>query len=100
LTTIESSSSVVDIGNLLDTFPPVTLTVSSFFKQEPDKLRDEDLYKFLQELKRSSPIQKRLKCIRATLKLDISVAPEQTKYCFTPELAKFIPFPGNHENIY
>ena len=27
-----------DVGNLLDTFPPVTLTVSSFFKQEGDKV--------------------------------------------------------------
>ena len=32
----------------LDNFPPVTLTVSSFFKQEADKLKDEDLYKHLQ----------------------------------------------------
>lgn len=36
---------------------------------------------------------KRLKCIRGTLKLDISVAPEQIKHCLTPELAKLIPFP-------
>ena len=62
--------------------------------QEHDKLRDEDLYKFLQDLKRPSPVLKRLKCIRGTLKLDISVAPEQTKHCYTPELAKLIPFPG------
>ncbi len=78
----------------LDSFPPVTLTVSSFFKQEGDKLRDEDLYKFLLDLKRPSTALKRLKCIRGTLKLDISVAPEQPKYCFSPELTKFIPFPG------
>ena len=82
-----------DVGNLLDTFPPVTLTVSSFFKQEGDKLRDDDLYKFLQDLKRPSPVLKRLKCIRGSLKLDISVAPEPLKHCLTPELAKLIPFP-------
>ena len=82
-----------DVGNLLDTFPPVTLTVSSFFKQESDKLRDDDLYKFLQDLKRPSPVLKRLKCIRGSLKLDISVAPEPLKHCLTPELAKLIPFP-------
>ena len=78
---------------MLDTFPPVTLTVSSFFKQEGDKLRDDDLYKFLQDLKRPSPVLKRLKCIRGSLKLDISVAPEPLKHCLTPELAKLIPFP-------
>ena len=82
-----------DVGSMLDNFPPVTLTVSSFFKQESDKLRDEDLYKFLIDLKRPSPVLKRLKCIRGTLKLDISVAPEQMKHCLTTELTKLIPFP-------
>lgn len=77
----------------LDSFPPLTLTVSSFFKQEGDKLKDEDLYKFLLDLKRPSTALKRLKCIRGTLKLDISVASDQVKHCFTPELAKLIPFP-------
>ena len=80
--------------SLFDSFQPVTLTVSSFFKQEADKLRDEDLYKFLQDLRRPSPVFKRLKCIRGTLKLDISVAPEPLKYCLTPELAQLIPFPN------
>ena len=47
----------------LDTFHPVTLTVSSFFKQEGDKLSDEDLYKFLADLKRQSSVIKRLKCL-------------------------------------
>ncbi|XP_040566544.1 dedicator of cytokinesis protein 7 isoform X1 [Lepeophtheirus salmonis] len=87
LNSVEESPS-----NSLDNFPPVTLTVSSFLKQEGDKLKDEDLYKLLQDLKRPSPALKRIKCIRGTLKLDISVAPEQTKYCLTPELAKIIPF--------
>jgi hypothetical protein len=82
-----------DVGSMLDSFPPVTLTVSSFFKQEADKLRDDDMYKFLQDLKRPSPVLKRLKCIRGTLKLDISVAPENLKHSLTPELAKLIPFP-------
>ena len=88
-TLVESSTS-----NLFDSFQPVTLTVSSFFKQEPEKLRDDDLYKFLQDLRRPSPVFKRLKCIRGTLKLDISVAPEQVKYSLTPELSQLIPFPN------
>ena len=83
-----------EITAQLDSFPPVTLTVSSFFKQESDKLKDEDLYKFLLDLKRPTTALKKLKCIRGTLKLDISVAAEQQKYCFTPELTKLIPFPG------
>ena len=92
-TLIPNENRETDVGSMLDSFPPVTLTVSSFFKQESDKLRDDDLYKFLQDLKRPSPVLKRLKCIRGTLKLDISVAPEQMKHCLTPELSKLIPFP-------
>jgi len=84
-----SSSSV----HALDSFQPVTLTVSSFFKQESERLKDDDLYKFLLDLKRPSTAVKKLKCIRGTLKLDISVASEQIKHCFSPELAKLIPFP-------
>ncbi len=93
---IAGESGSPDVGNLLDTFPPVTLTLSSFFKQEGEKLRDDDLYNVLPHLKqtdRPSPVLKRLKCIRGALKLDISVAPEQIKHCLTPELAMLIPFP-------
>lgn len=79
-----------DFTTSLDTFRPVTLTVSSFFKQESDKLRDEDLYKFLQDLKR--PLQlKKLKCIPGVLKLDISPCPEELRGCFTPELEPLYP---------
>ena len=49
-----------------DNFRPVTLTVSSFFKQEAEKLGDEDLYKFLNDLKRPTSILKKLKCIPGT----------------------------------
>jgi hypothetical protein len=42
------AASESDLTAGLDNFPPVTLTVSSFFKQEADKLKDEDLYKHLQ----------------------------------------------------
>ena len=50
------------------------------YLQEPDKLNDEHLYRFLQDLKKPSPVLKRLKIIKGTLKLDISVAPEQVGY--------------------
>jgi hypothetical protein len=43
-----AAGSESDLNAGLDNFPPVTLTVSSFFKQEADKLKDEDLYKHLQ----------------------------------------------------
>ncbi|XP_046985251.1 dedicator of cytokinesis protein 7 [Schistocerca americana] len=82
-----------DFGSNLDTFRPVTITVSNFFKQESDRLRDEDLYKFLQDLKRPCSVIKKLKSIPGTLKLDISPCPEELKNCLTPELAKLKPFP-------
>ena len=97
-------SSELEVVPDLTNFRPVTLTVSSFFKQvcletmapkptviflylvylfyffswfyktllyiffcncvqESDKLKDEDLYKFLADLKRPSSVLKRLKCI-------------------------------------
>lgn len=81
-----------DFGSGLDTFRPVTLTVSSFFKQEQDRLRDEDLYKFLVDLKRPCTVHKR-KTIPGTLKLDISPCPDEVPYCLTPELARINPYP-------
>ncbi|GBM46681.1 Dedicator of cytokinesis protein 7 [Araneus ventricosus] len=82
-----------DLASNLDSFRPVTLTVNSFFKQETDRLRDEDLFKFLVDLKRPSSVLKRLKCIPGILKLDIAPCPEEPKYCLTPELARLHPYP-------
>ena len=47
---------------------PIPLTFAHFvllfyFAQESDKLKDDDLYKFLADLKRPSSVLKRLKCI-------------------------------------
>ncbi|XP_038048648.1 dedicator of cytokinesis protein 7-like isoform X3 [Patiria miniata] len=81
-----------DTGNL-DTFHPVTITVSSFFKQEGDKLSDDDLYKFLADLKRPTSVLKRLKCIPGSLKLDISPMPDNPPYCLTPDLQQVKPYP-------
>ncbi|XP_037071208.1 dedicator of cytokinesis protein 7-like [Pollicipes pollicipes] len=81
-------------GQSLQTFRPVTLTVASFFKQESDRLKEEDLFKHLQDLKRPSSGLKKLKCIGGTLKLDISPCPDEVKNCLTPELAKIRPYPA------
>ncbi|XP_064626372.1 dedicator of cytokinesis protein 7-like isoform X5 [Lineus longissimus] len=81
--------------NPLENFRPVTITVSSFFKQENEKLSDDDLYKFLADLKRPMSVQKKLKCIPGTLKLDISLCPDEPKYCLSPELYKIDPYPDD-----
>ncbi|XP_050551818.1 dedicator of cytokinesis protein 7 isoform X1 [Spodoptera frugiperda] len=81
-----------DLANQLDSFKPIAITVTSFFKQETDKLRDEDLYKFLAEIKRPSSAPKKLKCIPGTLKIEVSPCPEELKNGLTPELAKLHPY--------
>lgn len=86
-----SSWSSEEIGDALSSFRPVTLTLTSFFKQvgrlcdieadiwclsrkslyhfpnflsqESDKLTDDDLYKFLADLKKPGSVLKRLKYI-------------------------------------
>ncbi|XP_053549641.1 dedicator of cytokinesis protein 7 isoform X14 [Bombina bombina] len=77
----------------LTSFRPATLTVTNFFKQEGDRLSDEDLFKFLADMRRPSSVLRRLRPITAQLKIDISPAPENPSYCLTPELlqVKFYP---------
>ncbi|XP_013192989.1 dedicator of cytokinesis protein 7 [Amyelois transitella] len=77
-----------ELAHQLDHFKPIVITVTSFFKQETDKLRDEDLYKFLAEIKRPSSAPKKLKCIPGTFKIEVSPCPEEIKNGLTPELAK------------
>ncbi|OWK01059.1 DOCK8, partial [Cervus elaphus hippelaphus] len=72
-----------------------TLTVNSFFKQEGDRLSDEDLFKFLADYKRSSSLQRRVKSIPGFLKLEITLAPETINCCLTPEMLPVRPFPEN-----
>ncbi|XP_039764432.1 dedicator of cytokinesis protein 7 isoform X2 [Pararge aegeria] len=86
-----------DVVTHLDNFKPIVITVTSFFKQETDKLRDEDLYKFLAEIKRPSSAPKKLKCIPGTLKIEVSPCPDEIKNGLTPELAKLAPF--SEENV-
>ncbi|KAJ3599218.1 hypothetical protein NHX12_033181 [Muraenolepis orangiensis] len=73
-------------------FRPATLTVTNFFKQEGDRLSDEDLYKFLADMRRPSSVLRRLRPITAQLKLDISPAPENPHYCLTPDLQQVKPY--------
>uniref|UniRef100_A0A1D5RFC2 Dedicator of cytokinesis 8 n=1 Tax=Macaca mulatta TaxID=9544 RepID=A0A1D5RFC2_MACMU len=76
-------------------FKTSTLSVSSFFKQEGDRLSDEDLFKFLADYKRSSSLQRRVKSIPGLLRLEISTAPEIISCCLTPEMLPVKPFPEN-----
>uniref|UniRef100_A0A673WJ18 Dedicator of cytokinesis 6 n=1 Tax=Salmo trutta TaxID=8032 RepID=A0A673WJ18_SALTR len=72
------------------TFRPATLTVTNFFKQEGDRLSDEDLYKFLAYMRST---HKCLYIITSQLKIDISPAPDSPHYCLSPELLHVKPYP-------
>ncbi|XP_055858913.1 dedicator of cytokinesis protein 7 isoform X2 [Episyrphus balteatus] len=85
-----------EFANSIETFRPITITVSSFFKQESDKMKDEDLYKFLPELKRPAAVMKKYKCIPGSIKLEISPCPEDVKCALSPELAKVEPYPNDN----
>uniref|UniRef100_A0A672MKY1 Dedicator of cytokinesis 6 n=1 Tax=Sinocyclocheilus grahami TaxID=75366 RepID=A0A672MKY1_SINGR len=74
-------------------FRPATLTVTNFFKQEGDRLSDDDLYKFLADMRRPSSVLRRLRPVTAQLKIDISPAPEAPHYCLSPELLHVKPYP-------
>ncbi|XP_065185199.1 dedicator of cytokinesis protein 7-like [Sycon ciliatum] len=91
-----SSDSLDPICSQLQSFKPVTLTVNSFFKQEADKLENEDLYKFLGELRKPGSLVRRLKCIPGTLKLDISVPGERVSNSLTSNLVQVKPYPDHH----
>ncbi|KAG8595679.1 hypothetical protein GDO81_001591 [Engystomops pustulosus] len=78
-------------------FKPTTLTLTTFFKQEGDKLNDEDLYKYLADYKRS--LQKRAKCLPGLLKLEISPVYDGLSGCLTPELLPVKPFPEGRARL-
>uniref|UniRef100_A0A8B9HJK2 Dedicator of cytokinesis 7 n=1 Tax=Astyanax mexicanus TaxID=7994 RepID=A0A8B9HJK2_ASTMX len=82
----------------LTSFRPATLTVTNFFKQEGDRLSDEDLYKFLADMRRPSSVLRRLRPITGKsflTSIDISPAPENPHYCLTPELLQVKPYPDS-----
>ncbi|XP_058146190.1 LOW QUALITY PROTEIN: dedicator of cytokinesis protein 6 [Dasypus novemcinctus] len=74
-------------------FRPATLTVTNFFKQEAERLSDEDLFKFLADMRRPSSLLRRLRPVTAQLKIDISPAPETPHFCLSPELLHVKPYP-------
>ncbi|XP_065206218.1 dedicator of cytokinesis protein 7 [Planococcus citri] len=95
-----SSWSSDDLTSNFDTFSPVTLKISHFFKQESDRLHDEDLYKFLQDFKRTNSYLKKFKSISGLLQLDISPCPEELKAnCLTPELEPLMPYTDEKNKI-
>ncbi|XP_078107068.1 dedicator of cytokinesis protein 8 isoform X1 [Sander vitreus] len=72
-------------------FKPATITISTIFKQEGDRLSDEDLLKFLSEIKKTSTPQRRVKTIQGSIKLDMSPVHEMPLGSLSTELIPLIP---------
>uniref|UniRef100_A0A8C8GF99 Dedicator of cytokinesis 7 n=1 Tax=Oncorhynchus tshawytscha TaxID=74940 RepID=A0A8C8GF99_ONCTS len=75
----------------LTSFRPATLTVTNFFKQEGDRLSDEDLYKFLADMRRPSSVLRRLRPITDLNLIEVC----NPHYCLTPDLQQVKPYPDS-----
>uniref|UniRef100_A0A8C7Z2D4 Dedicator of cytokinesis 8 n=1 Tax=Oryzias sinensis TaxID=183150 RepID=A0A8C7Z2D4_9TELE len=66
---------------------------SCFFSlgQEGDRLSDEDLLKFLSDIKKTSTPQRRIKTIPGVMKLDVSPVNDMPQGCLSPELIPLKP---------
>ncbi|KAM9810327.1 dedicator of cytokinesis protein 8 [Neosynchiropus ocellatus] len=75
----------------ISSFKPATITISTIFKQEGDRLSDEDLLKFLSEIKKTSTPQRRIRTIPGSIKLDMSPLHDLPQACLSTELIPLIP---------
>lgn len=75
----------------ISVFKPATITISTIFKQEGDRLSDEDLLKFLYDIKKTSTPQRRIKTIPGSIKLDMSPVHDTPQACLSTELIPLVP---------
>ncbi|KAM7416050.1 hypothetical protein PAMA_018225 [Pampus argenteus] len=75
----------------ISAFKPATITITTIFKQEGDRLSDEDLLKFLADIKKTSTPQRRIKTISGSIKLDMSPLHDFPHACLSTELIPLIP---------
>uniref|UniRef100_A0A672S1G6 Dedicator of cytokinesis 8 n=1 Tax=Sinocyclocheilus grahami TaxID=75366 RepID=A0A672S1G6_SINGR len=80
--------SIMEDNYILSGFKP--LTIYHVCWQEGERLSDEDLFKFLADIKRSSG-QRRVKIIPGFLRLEVSPVPETVPGCLCPELIPVKP---------
>ncbi|KAJ7993970.1 hypothetical protein DPEC_G00261100 [Dallia pectoralis] len=86
----ERFSSVDDQCNM-SAFKPATITIGTFCKQEGDRLSDEDLFKFLADIKRFSSLQRRIKTIPGTIRLDVTPVQDNPVASLSTELIPVKP---------
>nr|CDJ83685.1 Dedicator of cytokinesis domain containing protein [Haemonchus contortus] len=94
-TTPEGSSAGKSLETNLANLQPITLTVNSFFRQEADRLSDEDLYKLLADARRPGGKLSRLKTFTADMALQLSGGTgEELLMRLSPEMLRVAPFSG------
>jgi hypothetical protein len=75
-----NNDELAELRSTLSTFKPVAISINAFFKQESEKLSDEDLYRCLNELKKSTGLMKKLKCVPGSLKMEFSPLSDDDLY--------------------
>ncbi|XP_065103282.1 dedicator of cytokinesis protein 8 isoform X2 [Paramisgurnus dabryanus] len=86
--------SMMEESYCISGFKP-TVSMCTFIKQEGERLSDEDLFKFLGDIKRSSN-QRRVKVIPGYLRLEVSPVPDVVPGCLSPELIPVKPVSEKH----
>ncbi|XP_057213628.1 dedicator of cytokinesis protein 8 isoform X2 [Triplophysa rosa] len=86
--------SLMEDNYSLSGFKPAA-TMCTFIKQEGERLSDEDLFKFLADIKRSSN-QRRVKVIPGFVRLEVSPVPDVVPGCLSPELIPVKPVSEKH----
>lgn len=80
----------------LSSFKPVNITINTFFKQDTDKLTDDDLYRYLGDLKKSTNLTRKLKILNGSLKIELSPFQHQitqyTNYLFLDSSLKRLKY--------
>nr|XP_046243653.1 dedicator of cytokinesis protein 8 isoform X2 [Scatophagus argus] len=87
----ERYSTIDDQFCNISAFKTAVITISTIFKQEGDRLSDEDLLKFLAEFKRTSNPQRRMKIIPGSIKLEMAPVHDTPAGCLSTELIPLTP---------
>ncbi|CAJ0607791.1 unnamed protein product [Cylicocyclus nassatus] len=93
--TPDASSLGKSIELSLANLQPVTLNLNSFYKQEADRLSDDDLFKLLADARKPGGKLGRLKTFAAELSLQLSGGTgEELLMRLSPEMLRVAPFSG------
>ncbi|KJH41274.1 dedicator of cytokinesis [Dictyocaulus viviparus] len=89
----DASSVGKSLEMTLTNLQPILLNFNSFYRQEADRLSDEDLYKLLGDARRPSGKLSRLKTFNANLSIQLSGGTaDELQMRLSPEMLRVAPF--------